>query len=210
MPEKELREQLIATARAMNNSGLNQGTSGNVSVRSGDGFLLTPSALPYDKCQPQDMVLVDMAGQCTGLRKPSTEWRMHRDLYVEHSDIGCILHAHSTWCTTLACLEKPIPSFHYMVAMAGGDSIPLAPYAPFGSQELSDALLRSLQGRRACLMAHHGVVCFTKDLENLLPLAVEIEALAKMYVQALQIGPPPLLSDDQMRDVLERFVSYKP
>lgn len=210
MSENGLREQLIATARAMNNSGLNQGTSGNVSVRSGDGFLLTPSALPYDQCQSQDMVLLDMAGQCTGIRKPSTEWRMHRDLYVAHPDAGCILHAHATWCTTLACLEKPIPSFHYMVAIAGGDSIPLAPYALFGSQELSDAILRTLKGRRACLLAHHGVVCFTKDLENLLPLAIEIEALAKMYVQALQIGPPPLLSAEQMQNVLERFVSYKP
>ena len=210
MPENGLREQLIATARAMNSSGLNQGTSGNVSVRSGEGFLLTPSALAYDQCKPQDLVLVDMSGQCTGVRKPSTEWRMHRDLYEKYPDVGCILHAHAMWCTTLACLEKPIPPFHYMVAIAGGDSIPLAPYALFGSQELSDALLRTLQGRRACLLAHHGVVCFTKDLENLLPLAIEIEALAKMYVQALQIGSPPLLSDEQMQDVLERFTSYKP
>lgn len=211
MSTTQLRSALVAVARSMNSSGLNQGTSGNVSVRCGDRFLLTPSALPYEACGPQDMVDMGMDGSyLSGGRKPSTEWRIHRDIYTNHPDAGCVLHAHSVWCTTLACLEVPIPAFHYMVAVAGGDSIPCAPYAPFGSQELSDALLHSLDGRRACLLAHHGMVCFSRKLDNVLALATEIEALAKMYVHALPIAPPPLLSQSQMAEVLDRFADYKP
>lgn len=211
MEELQLREQLLAIAREMNTSGLNQGTSGNLSVRWKNGYLLTPSALPYDACRPEDLVFMDMNGQSQGKRKPSTEWRMHRDIYIARPEAHCVLHAHPVWCTTLACLEREIPPFHYMVAVAGGDSIPCAPYRLFGSQELSDVLLQTMKQRRACLLAHHGLVCCTKSLDNLLPLAVEIEALAKIYVQALQIQEePPLLSAEQMKQVQRRFISYRP
>lgn len=204
-----LREQLLATARAMNSHGLNQGTSGNVSVREKGGFLITPSALPYDRCRPEDMVWVDMEGQHRGARRPSSEWRMHRDIYIHAPQAGAILHAHSLYSTTLACLERSIPAFHYMVAMAGGNSIRCAPYATFGTQELSDAAVAALKNRSATLLGHHGMICYATDLDQALALAVEVETLARMYLQALQVCEPPVLSASAMSEVLERFSSYK-
>ncbi|WP_457574327.1 class II aldolase/adducin family protein [Desulfolithobacter sp.] len=206
-----LRRQLIDTALAMNSSGLNQGTAGNLSVRTENGFLITPSALPYDQCRPADMVAMTLDGAVEGRQcRPSSEWRLHRDIYLARTEAGAILHAHPPWCTTLACLERSIPPFHYMVAVAGGDSIELAPYATFGTQELSDHVLAALAGgRSACLLAHHGMVCYAADLKAVLGLAIEVETLARMYGQALQIGEPPLLGQEQMRDVLDRFSTYR-
>jgi len=204
-----LRRQVLTVARAMNEQGLNQGTAGNVSVRTENGFLITPSALPYDRCRPEDLVAMDLAGHARGARRPSTEWRLHRDIYAGRQEAGAVLHAHPPWCTTLACLRREIPAFHYMVAVAGGDTIPCAPYAVFGSQELSELVLQCLEDRQACLMANHGMVCFAADLEAVLALAIEVENLARVYGQLLQIGPPALLSRDQMKKVQERFVSYR-
>lgn len=209
MNDRELRGQLLATARAMNGCGLNQGTSGNVSVRSGAGFLITPSALAYDRCEADDLVWLDDAGNASGRRRPSSEWRMHRDLYRHYPDAGAILHAHSPHCTALACLERAIPPFHYMVAVAGGDTVPCAPYATFGSQALSDAAVEALRDRRAALLAHHGMVCYAADLDNLLALAIEVESLARLYLLALPVAEPPLLSPAQMAEVLERFADYR-
>lgn len=195
----------------MNSSGLNQGTAGNVSLRCAEGFLITPSALPYAECTEQDMVLVGADGGSAGSRKPSSEWRLHRDIYRHHPQSNAVLHAHSPWCTTLACLERGIPPFHYMVAMAGGDHIPCTRYAPFGSQELSDTIIATMGALRACLLGHHGMVCHTVDPDALLPLAMEVEALARVYVQILQITPqPPLLSKEEMEAVQERFAAYRP
>ncbi|MBV5318240.1 MAG: class II aldolase/adducin family protein [Desulfobulbaceae bacterium] len=209
MTENGLRQHLLATARAMNSQGLNQGTSGNVSVRNGEGFVITPSALPYDRCTPEDMVRVDWSGQPQGSRKPSSEWRMHRDIYCQYPQAGAVLHAHSLYCTTLACLERSIPAFHYMVAMAGGDSIRCAPYATFGTQALSDAVIQALDNRSAALLAHHGMICFAADLDQVLALAVEVETLARIYLQALQITEPSVLPDAEMAEVLLLFKGYK-
>ena len=189
--------------------GLNQGTSGNLSVRSGAGFLITPSALAYDRCAADDLVWLDDAGTASGHRRPSSEWRMHRDLYRHYPGAGCILHAHSPHCTALACLERTIPPFHYMVAVAGGDTVPCARYATFGSQALSDAVVEALRDRRAALLAHHGMVCYAADLDNLLALAIEVESLARLYLLALPVAEPPLLSPAQMAEVLERFADYR-
>jgi L-fuculose-phosphate aldolase len=210
MKKDTLRHQLLNTARAMNSQGINQGTSGNVSVREDDGFLITPSALAYDQCRPEDLVWLDMEGKGQGKRKPSSEWRMHRDIYRHYPQAGAILHAHSPYCTTLACLERPIPAFHYMVAMAGGDSIRCAPYATFGTKALSDAAIAALQDRSATLLGHHGMICHAADLAHVLALAIEVEALARMYLQALQVSEPPVLSPAAMAEVLERFADYKP
>jgi L-fuculose-phosphate aldolase len=207
--ESDLREHLLATARAMNERGVNQGTSGNISTRSGQGLFITPSALAYEQCVPADVVWLDWRGQPQGRRKPSSEWRMHRDIYQHYPQAGCVLHAHSLYCTTLACLERSIPPFHYMVAMAGGDSIRCAPYATFGTQALSDAVIEGLRGRCAVLLAHHGMVCFAAHLDQVLALAVEVETLARMYLQALQVAEPPLLSGDDMAEVQRRFGDYK-
>ncbi len=209
MGASELRQQLLATARAMNSQGLNQGTSGNVSVRDGEGFLITPSALPYDRCTPADLVWVDWAGQPRGSCKPSSEWRIHRDIYCQYSGAGAVLHAHSPYCTTLACLERSIPAFHYMVAMAGGATIRCAPYATFGTQELSDGVIQALADRSAALLAHHGMICFAADLDHVLALAVEVETLARIYLQALQVAEPPVLPEAEMVEVLRRFKEYK-
>ncbi len=206
------RAALLQTAREMNRLGLNQGTSGNVSLRLEKGLLITPSALPYDVCRPADMVELEMDGNVLqGQYKPSSEWRLHRDIYQARHEAGAVLHCHSPWCTTLACLEQEIPAFHYMVAVAGGDSIACADYALFGTAELSQKALAALShGRRACLLAHHGQVCLGADLQEALALAVEVENLARCYGQALQIGKVPLLSDDEMEAVREKFTSYRP
>ena len=209
MSDSLLREQLLATARAMNSQGLNQGTSGNVSVRSGEGFLITPSALAYEQCTSADLVWVDRSGQATGNRKPSSEWRMHRDIYHHYPQAGSVLHAHSLYCTTLACLERSIPAFHYMVAMAGGDSIRCAPYATFGTKALSDAVIKALHARSAALLGHHGMICYAADLDRTLALAVEVETLACVYLQALQVAEPSVLPAAEMVEVLQRFKDYK-
>ena len=205
------RAGLLATALAMNREGINHGSSGNVSLRNGDGFMITPSALAYDKCRAGDMVQVSMEGEVlVGVRKPSSEWILHRDIYVGRAEAGAVLHAHSPWCTTLACLEREIPPSHYMVAMAGGNSIACASYALFGSRELSVNALAALDsGRSACLLAHHGMVCFAPGLDEVLTLAIEVENLARVYVQALQVEEPRWLSDLEMEAVQERFVDYK-
>ncbi len=205
------RNALLQTALAMNRVELNQGTSGNLSLRLEDEFLITPSALAYDRCTTADLVRLDMKGRVTaGTRRPSSEWRIHRDIYRHRPEAGAILHAHPPWCTTLACLQRDIPPCHYMVAVAGGNSISCAPYALFGSRQLSENVLAALgQGRRACLLAHHGMVCFADGLEEVLSLAIEVENLARVYIQALQVGEVPLLSVGEMEAVMEQFADYK-
>ncbi|MCL2625470.1 MAG: class II aldolase/adducin family protein [Cystobacterineae bacterium] len=205
-----IREQVLATAREMSGHGLNQGASGNVSAREGEGFWITPSALPYEQCTPEDMVWVGRASRIRGRRKPSTEWRMHADIYRVYPQAGAILHAHSPYCTTLACLERSIPAFHYMVALAGGDSIRCAAYATFGTQALSDTVVEALCERSAVLLAHHGMLCHAVDLEHVLALAVEVETLARIYLQALSVAEPPVLSAAEMAEVLLRFKDYRP
>ncbi len=203
------RHQLIETALAMNRMGINQGTSGNISVRVDGGFLITPSALPYEECHPEDIVFMNPDGGWEGNRKPSSEWRFHRDIYQHRSDAGAVLHAHPPWCTTLACLQRDIPPFHYMIAVAGGNDIRCAPYATFGTQRLSDYVLQALRDRNACLLANHGMLCLETDLSRTLSLAVEVENLARIYVQASAIGQPSLLSDEEMQRVLSKFQEYR-
>lgn len=208
----ELREKLIATAREMNRSGINQGSSGNLSLRSGDGMLITPSGLPYDRLEPADIVFLPLdcgdAAVSKGPRKPSSEWRIHRDVYRARPEALAILHAHPVHCAALACLNRPLPAFHYMVAVAGGRDVRCAPYATFGTQALSHHVLAALEDRRACLMANHGLLCLAADLRSALALAVELEALAKTYLQCLSVGEPVILDDAEMGRVLEKFRDY--
>ena len=206
--ETRLRRKIIETCLAMNRLGINQGVAGNVSARHGDGILITPSGLAYDSMKPSDIVFLDRDGRSHGSRKPSSEWRFHYDILREREDAGAVLHAHSTCCTALACLGREIPAFHYMVAVAGGDSIRCAPYATFGSQELSDNALAALKDRKACLLANHGMICIGRDLDSVLTLALEVETLARQYCQALQLGEPVILPDAEMQRVLEKFKTY--
>ena len=207
--DEALRIQLIEYARRMNRSGINQGTSGNLSVRQEQGMLITPSAVPYDELEPGDIVQVETDGSPIGRRRPSSEWRLHLDVYRERPDAVAILHAHPVHSTALACLRRGIPAFHYMVAVAGGSDIRCAPYATFGTQALSDHAVAALEGRKACLMANHGLVCLANSLDAALGLAVEIESLARSYLQCLSVGEPAILDDAEMDRVLEKFKSYR-
>jgi L-fuculose-phosphate aldolase len=204
----DLRAQLIATARAMQPAGLNKGTSGNVSVRSGDGFYITPTGLPYESLTADDIPLMALDGSHTGQRKPSSEWRFHRDLYATRPDVGAVLHAHSPFAVSLACLRRAIPPFHYMIARFGGDTIRCADYAIFGSPELSTAAMLAMHQRKGCLLANHGLLVAGRDLTEAFALAVELEELCEQYWRACQLGAPVLLSAAEMAAVLEKFKSY--
>ena len=204
----DLREHLIATARAMQAAGLNRGTAGNVSVRCGDGFLITPTGMPCDVLTADDIPLLARDGTSEGRRQPSSEWRIHRDLYTARPEAGAVLHAHSPFAVALACLRRNIPPFHYMIARFGGDTIRCADYAIFGSQELSTAAMRAMAGRRACLLANHGLLVAGRDLAEALALAVELEELCEQYWRACQLGQPVLLTPDEMRAVREKFAGY--
>lgn len=208
MSELDLRQRIIATALRMNELRVNRGRSGNVSARDGDGFLITPSGLPYEETRPEDIAAVTLAGEASGPRQASTEWRVHRDIYAARRDVGAIVHTHSTFATTLACLGRGIPAFHYMVAVAGGKDIRCADYATFGTQALSNRALAALEARKACLLANHGMIAVGGSLADALALAVEVEALAEQYWRTLQTGTPNLLSDAEMEVVLEKFKSY--
>ena len=192
----------------MNRLGINQGTAGNASVRVPEGLLITPSGLAYDRMKPEDIVTIDKDGDTRGTGTPSSEWRFHFDIMVTRQEAQAVLHAHPPFCTALACLGMDIPAFHYMVAVAGGDSIRCAPYATFGTQALSDNALQALDGRRACLLANHGMICLAGGLKAALRLAVEVETLAQQYWRALQIGTPRILPADEMKTVLEKFRTY--
>lgn len=204
-----LREELVAVARRLNASRINQGTSGNVSVRlpEGQGLLITPTSLPYERMQPDQLVAIDWHGQPlaeapqrSGLR-PSSEWRLHADLLRQRPELQAVVHCHSTAATALACHGRGIPSFHYMVAVAGGADIRCAPYATFGTEALSLAAVAAMQGRRACLLAHHGQVTAGSTADQALRLAIEVETLAAMYLQACQLGEPPLLGEAEIARV---------
>ncbi|GMT98394.1 class II aldolase/adducin family protein [Corallococcus caeni] len=203
-----LREAMVATARRMNTSGLNQGTSGNLSQRVEGGFLLTPSGMNYETMTPEDLVLMRFDGSHEGHRKPSTEWQLHRDLLQARPEVGAVLHSHSMFSTTLACLRRGIPAFHYMVSAAGGTDVRCAEYATFGTPELARNMMVALEGRKACLLANHGLVAVGADLPGAFKLAVEVETLAAMYWRALQLGEPVLLDDAEMERVFQQFRGY--
>jgi L-fuculose-phosphate aldolase len=202
------RAEVLATARRMNAVGLNRGTAGNVSALYGDGFYVTPTGMDYEQSTPEDMVFVGLDGRVAGRRKPSSEWRFHRDIYAARPEAGAIVHTHAPFATALACRGEAIPPFHYMIARFGGADIRCAGYATFGTQELSDAMVTALEGRSACLMAHHGMVVFGSDLRQALALAVEFEALCEQYWRVLALGEPRLLPGEEMRRVVEKFRDY--
>jgi L-fuculose-phosphate aldolase len=188
--------------------GLNKGTSGNASVRDGDGFLMTPSGKPVEEMTTASMVKMQFDGSFELGKKPSSEWRFHRDILQSRSEVNAVIHTHSMFATTLACLQREIPPFHYMVAVVGGDTIRCAPYALFGSQALSDVALTALIDRKACLLANHGMIALGRDIEDALSVTIEVENLCEQYWRALQIGDPHLLTEAQMQEVFEQFKGY--
>lgn len=205
----EAAGNLIAHARRMNEVGLNHGTSGNLSFRlTEDRFLITPSGMPYDRLEPRDLVSMHLDGTVEGSGEPSSEWRIHRDLYRARAEASAVLHAHSPWAMSVAALRRHLPPFHYMIVLAGGFSVRCAEYATYGSQELSEHALVALERRRACLLANHGMLCLESSLERVFSLAVEVEALCRVYMQCLAVEEPVLLDEDELRRVGEKFASY--
>lgn len=206
--EQALRVQMLAAALQLDARGLNRGSTGNLSVRVGDHWLVTPSGMPAQDLSPQSMVQMDFNGQPLGPGKPSSEWRFHRDILASRTDAGAIVHTHSRFATALACMHREIPAFHYMIAIAGGNSIRCAPYALFGTQELSDLALEALQDRKACLLGNHGLIALGTDLTKALAVAIEVESLCEQYWTALQLGEPKILNALQMQAVHEKFKTY--
>lgn len=209
LKDKKLREELVLVARRINSIGLNQGTSGNLSVRISDGILITPSSLPFEEMEPNDLVALDLLGNhlWKGQLQPSSEWRLHTDILRKRADIGAIVHCHSVHATAVSCQEKAIPSFHYMTAVAGGNDIRCATYATFGTKEFSGFALDALEGRLACLLAHHGQMALGENLKIAFQIAVEVETLSNMYLKASLLGDPPLLTSEQMIEVHNQFKS---
>ena len=206
MDHEEEREALVAAYRALLSEGLIVGRAGNVSVRTADGLLITPSAVPAAEMTPADIATVPFEGDARG--KPSSEWRFHRDLFLARPDLKAVVHTHSPNATAIACLRKPIPASHYMVAMAGGHEIPLAPYATFGTAELSESICATMTTLNACILANHGVVAGGATLARAMDLAREVELLATIYRMALAAGDPVVLPADEMDRVLDRFKGY--
>lgn len=209
MTESSGHDALLAAARATVSLGLNHGSTGNVSIRDGQGFLITPSGLPCDGLTAADLVWVGMDGVPERSdRTPSSEWRLHRDIYRRRGEVGAVVHAHPVCSTTLSCLRWDLPAVHYMIAVTGGSVVRCAEYAVFGSEALSSAAVEALAGSRACLLANHGMVAVGADLPEALRVAVEVESVAELYWRARQVGAPVLLTDAQMAEVLERFRGY--
>jgi L-fuculose-phosphate aldolase len=207
--DEKLRESVIHGCREITRRGLTYGTSGNVSVRRDEqSFFVTPTGMPCESLETADIPLVDLGGRWFGRRRPSSEWRFHRDILKSRREIGAIVHTHSPKATALACTGRSIPAFHYMVAVAGGIDIRCASYHTFGSQELADAALAALDGRLACLLANHGVIALGSDLDRALSLAGEVEDLAAKYCTALALGEVRILGDAEMRRVIDKFRTY--
>lgn len=210
--EDDARRSIIEACRAMNAAGINQGTSGNVSVRHEGRMLISPSATPYDAMTPDTIASLDLTGEMNeyweGPRKPSTEWRFHWLLMKHREEVGAVVHAHPTHCTALAILRQPIPACHYMIAAFGGMDVRCAGYATFGTPELADLAFEALEDRTACLLANHGMVAVGGDVDQALWRAVELEAIARQYHTAKLIGEPVLLSKEEIDRTFDMFAGY--
>jgi L-fuculose-phosphate aldolase len=207
--DEKLRKAVIAASRALSRRGLTYGTSGNISVRRDQQhFFVSPTGMAYNALEPDDVPLMDLDGRWFGRCRPSSEWRFHRDILKSRDDVGAIVHTHSRYATALACTARGIPAFHYMVAVAGGLDIRCAPYHTFGTQELSNAALAALNGRRACLLENHGIIAVGANLRAAVALAGEVENLASQYCAALTVGDVRILNEEAMREVIEKFRTY--
>jgi L-fuculose-phosphate aldolase len=206
--EQTKRQSICDACREMNRLGINQGTSGNISLRHGDGMLITPTSTPYETMQPEEIVFMNLDSVPATGQRPSSEWRFHRDILKARTEVNAVVHAHPPFATILAIMGREIPPVHYMIACAGGDTIRCAPYATFGTEELSDHAVAALRDRSACLLAHHGMIAVGASLSKAMWLAVEVETLARQYHGCLQIGMPPLLSKTEIENVRARMAGY--
>jgi len=208
MTESDLRTAMLAALRRLDTAGLNRGSTGNLSHRCGEGLLITPTGMGADDIAPEDLVWLGFDGTRRGRLKPSSEWHFHQALYRTRPELHAIVHTHATFATALACLRRELPAFHYMVAVAGGDSVRCAPYRLFGTEALSDAMVEAMHERKACLLATHGVVSAGATLREAMKVMTEIESLCQTYLAALAVGEPALLSGAEMAAVIEKFRGY--
>ncbi len=211
MNEAQLRQALVENCHALERLNVNQGTSGNLSARCGSSMLITPSAVPYDRLTPAMIAKMPIKGDYgawSGPLPPSSEWRIHLDIMRAKPEVGAVIHTHALHATTLSLLHKPIPAVHYMIAAFGGPTIRCTKYAPFGSKELSEAVLEGLVDRQGVLLGQHGMVVTGRDLGQALWRAVELETLAKMYLLALSVDRPFILADDEIMRTVEKFKTY--
>ncbi|CAI3940361.1 5-methylthioribulose/5-deoxyribulose/Fuculose 1-phosphate aldolase (methionine salvage [Commensalibacter communis] len=206
--ELEKRCAIIEACLEMNRLGINQGTSGNISVRHEDYLLITPTSVPYKQLKPKSIVRMEMDGSVKGSLKPSSEWRFHLDILNARPEVNAVVHAHPTYSTIISIMGLDIPAIHYMIAVAGGDNIRCAPYETFGTEALSHQALKALAGRKACLLEHHGIIAVGANLSKALWLAVEVETLAKQFHGVLQLGKPRVLSHDQIDAIVEKISNY--
>jgi L-fuculose-phosphate aldolase len=208
--DDQLRRDIVALVKQFKSSGLTFGRSGNVSVRaSTGGFIITPSGVNYESLKPYDLNELDFSGNnIFGKLNPSSEWRLHSAIYQARKDVMAIVHIHSAYATGVACTRKPIPAFHYMVTVLGGDQIPCAEYATFGTEELAQNAVKALGSLSACLLANHGQIAVGEDLDSAMHYAGEVENLAKQYCISLQAGGPVLLDYEEMKVNIEKFKTY--
>ena len=208
--ERAKRQSIVDACRQMNQLGINQGTSGNISLRHEDGMLITPTSTPYETMKPSRIVFMKLDGSLDAKQRPSSEWRFHRDIFEARAEVNAVVHAHPPYATILAIMGLAIPPIHYMIACTGGDTIRCAPYATFGTEELSQHAVTALADRSACLLAHHGMIAIAPSLSKAMWLAVEVETLARQYHGCLQIGKPPVLSKEEIEKVRLRMAGYGP
>jgi L-fuculose-phosphate aldolase len=208
MSDRAKRQSIIDACLHMNSLGINQGTSGNISLRHEDGLLITPTGTPYETMQPEQIVFMRLDGTVETNQRPSSEWRFHRDILKARPEVNAVVHAHPPYSTILAIMGMAIPAVHYMIACAGGDTIRCAPYATFGTEELSQHAVAALEDRSACLLAHHGMIAVGASLDRAMWLAVEVETLARQYHGCLQVGTPPLLPRAEIENVMGRMAGY--
>ncbi len=206
--ELALRIELVEACRSMNGLGINKGTAGNISVRHAGGVLISPTGIPYDRLRPEHVVSMAWDGSFSGEILPSSEWPFHRDILQARPDLNAVVHTHSTHATALAIMGCEIPALHYGIAGAGGSTIRCAPYELFGSQALADRVVEAMEGRRACLLAHHGMIAAHSSITRALALAVTVEELSQLYLLCLPLGEPPILSDAQIGEVLVKYKTY--
>ena len=214
-----LKKEVIEYAKKLNSSNLSPLRSGNISIRADQngkkGFLITPSGIKYDQLNEENIVFLELDESLNNDKilkndlNPSSEWRFHQDIYIKKKDACAIVHAHSPHATAVSAHGKNIPAFHYMIALAGGDDIKCSEYATFGTKKLSQNMLTALEKRKACLMSNHGQVAFGKNLEEAFELAQEVENICHQYINALKIGNPMILSDEEMSKILKQINSYK-
>ena len=207
---KNLRSEIIKYSKMLNSKKLSALRSGNISLRYKNGFLITPSGKKYSSLKNKDIVFVSLEGRYNKEKGiPSSEWQFHQDIYKNKKDAEAIVHAHSTNATAVSTHKRGIPSFHYMVAMAGGNDIKCAKYATFGTRELSKNILNALKGRKACLISNHGQIAFEENLSKAFELAEEVENISLQYITSLKLGKPKILSINEMKKVLSKAKNYK-